>query len=170
MAELKNEKPRAAGNYSVGYKKPPVEHQFKPGYLRDSAEQNKSRRKETLPDLAGMMEKPLQVKRGGKTVAMHPFEAEITSLGNRALKGEPRAAKLFLQHCDAAGLFNPPPGEQTHGVFVIPKELNYTIASFLLKTQGLPPWDPDLYAALLAEPKRDSKEVYIEFMKGLENE
>jgi hypothetical protein len=80
---------------------------------------------------------------------------------------------LFLQYCDVAGLLNPPPAEQTHGVFVIPKELNSGIVSFLLETQGLPPWDPDLYAALEAERKRDSariEELYIQFMKDLDNE
>jgi uncharacterized protein DUF5681 len=173
MADPKNEKPQPAGNYSVGYKKPPIEHQFKPGYLRDGAQKNRSRRKQNPPDIARMIEKSVQVKRSGKTITMHPFEAEITSLGNRALKGEPRAAKLFLQYCDAAGLLNPPPTEQTHGVFVIPKELDSRIVSFLIKTQGLPPWDPDLYAALKAERERDSariEELYIQFMKDLDNE
>ena len=37
MADPKNKKMDPAGNYNVGYKKPPVEHQFKPSYLRDSA-------------------------------------------------------------------------------------------------------------------------------------
>jgi hypothetical protein len=173
MADHKNEKRQPAGNYSVGYKKPPIEHQFKPGYLRDGAQKNRSRRKENPPDIVRMIEKLVRVKRGGKTITMHPFEAEITSLGNRALKGEPRAAKLFLEYCDAAGLLNPPPAEQTHGVFVIPKELDGGIVSFLLKTQGLPPWDPDLYAALKAGRERGSariEELYIQFMKDLDHE
>jgi len=34
MADPKNKKPQPAGNYAVGYKKPPAEHQFKPSYLR----------------------------------------------------------------------------------------------------------------------------------------
>jgi hypothetical protein len=38
-----------AGNYNVGYKKPPVEHQFKPSYLRDRAQKTKSRSKEKNP-------------------------------------------------------------------------------------------------------------------------
>jgi hypothetical protein len=173
MADPKSKKLHPAGNYNVGYKKPPVEHQFKPSYLRDGAQKTKSRSKEKTPDVAGMIEKSVQVKRGGKTISMHPFEAEVTSLGNRALKGEPRATKLFLKHCEAAGLLDPPSSGQTHGVFVIPKGANPRIVRVLLETYGLPPWDPDVYAALEAEYERDQariEELYIQFMKDLENE
>jgi hypothetical protein len=85
MADPKNKKHQPTGNYAVGYKKPPAEHQFKPSYLRDGAQKTKSQRKEKAPDVAGLIEKSVQVKRGGKTVTMHPFEAEVTSLANRAL-------------------------------------------------------------------------------------
>jgi hypothetical protein len=172
MADPKN-KLHPAGNYNVGYKKPPVEHQFKPSYLRDSAQKTKSRREEKTPDVAGMIEKSVQVKRGGKMITMHPFEAEVTSLGNRALKGEPRAAKLFLKHCEAAGLLDPPSSEQTHGVFLVPNGVNPGIVRVLLETCGLPPWDPDVYAALDAEYERDQahiEELHIQFKKDLENE
>ena len=159
----------ATGNYSVGYKKPPTEHQFKPGHLRDRS-QNAS---EKTPDIAALFDKPLKVKRGGKTIAMHPFEAELMSLGKRALKGEPRAAKLFLKHCEDAGLLEPPPAEQTHGVFVMPRGVNREILRVLLETYGLPPWDPKIYAALEAEFERDRariEELHIQFLKEHENE
>jgi hypothetical protein len=174
VAEPKNKKPQPAGNYTVGYKKPPAEHQFKPSHPRDGApKKTRGQRKEKAPDVAGMIEKSVQVKRGGKTINMHPFEAEVTSLGNRALKGEPRAAKLFLKHCEAAGLLEAPPPEQTHGVFAIPKGVNHGIVRVLLETCGLPPWDPDVYAALDAEYTRDQariEELYIQFIKDLKNE
>ena len=168
-----SEKPHPTGNYTVGYKKPPAEHQFKPKYLRDGPQNLKSRRKENALDIAGILDKPLRVKRGGKTVTMHPYEAELTSLGKRALKGEPRATKLFLKHCENAGLLDPPPAEQTHGVFVIPKGANRAIVRVLLENHGLPPWDPDIYAALEAEYERDQariEELYQQFMKDLEHE
>src|ERR1700730_15078110 len=171
MADPKKLHP--AGNYNVGYKKPPVEHQFKPSYLRDRAEKTNSRHKENTPEVHGMIEKAVQVKRGGKTINMHPFEAEVTSLGNRALKGEPRAAKLFLKHCEAAGLLDPQSSEQTHGVFEVPKDVNAGIVRVLLETYGLPPWDSDVYAALDAKYERDQariEELYIQHMKDLENE
>ena|ERR1700694_2300148 len=165
--------PRHAGNYAVGYKKPPTEYQFKPKYLCDGSQKVKRRRRENAVDIAGIFDKPLRVKRGGKTVAMHPYEAELTSLGKRALNGEARATKLFLKQCEAAGLLDAPPAEQTHGVFVIPKGANGGIMKVLIETHGLPPWDPDIYAALEAEFARDQAhidELYIQFMKDLENE
>jgi hypothetical protein len=173
MADPKNKKPKPAGNYTVGYKKPPAEHQFKPSFLRDGAHKTKRQRKENPPDVASMIEKSVQVKRGGKTITMHPFEAEVTSLGNRALKGEPRATKLFLKHCEVAGLLDPPSFGQTHGVFEVPRGVNPGIVRVLLETCGLPPWDSDVYAALEAEYERDQariEELYVQFMKDLENE
>ena len=142
---------KAAGSYTVGYKKPPIEHQFKSKQLGDSPQKIKRARKESVQDIARLFDKPLQVKRGGKTVAVHPYEAELTSLGKRALKGEPRATKLFLKRCEIAGLLDPAPAEQTHGVFVIPKCANSAIIKVLLETHGLPPWDPNAYAVLEAE-------------------
>jgi len=158
-------------DYKVGYKKPPRDHQFKPNHIR--SEPQKNRRREKALDLAGIFEKRLYVKRAGKTIAVHPYEAELTSLGKRALRGEPRATKLFLKQCDAAGLLDPAPAEQTHGVFVIPKGANSGIVRVLLETYGLPPWDPDIYAALEAEYERDQariEELYKQFMEDLERE
>jgi hypothetical protein len=166
-------KPQRAGNYNVGYKKPPVEHQFKPTHLRDQPAAAKRALRENVVDLAGIFEKPLRVKRAGKTVAMHPYEVELTSLGKRALKGEPRATKLFLKQCEAAGLLDPAPVEQTHGVFVIPRGANRAIVKVLLQTYGLPPWDPDIYASVEAEYERDQariEELYRQFMEGLKSE
>jgi hypothetical protein len=160
-------------DYKVGYKKPPKDHQFKPKHLRDHPRRARRPRKENALDLAGLFEKPLRVKRGGKTVAVHPHEAQPTSLAKRALKGEPRATKLFLKHCEAAGLLDPAPAEQTHGVFVIPRGANSAIVKVLIETYGLPPWDPDVYAAVEAEYERDQariEEIYKQFMEDLENE
>jgi hypothetical protein len=173
MADPKNKKLQPAGNYAVGYKKPPTEYQFKPNYLRDGPQKVKRARRENALDIAGIFDKPLRVKRGGKMVAMHPYEAELTSLGKRALNGEPRATKLFLKYCETAGLLDPPPAEQTHGVFVIPRGANSGIIKVLIETHGLPPWDPDIYDALEAEFERDQariEELYNQFMKELENE
>jgi hypothetical protein len=173
MADPKNMKLQPAANYKVGYRKPPAEHQFKPSYLSDGAQKPKSRRKENSLDVAGLMEKSVQVKRGGKTITMHPFEAEVTSLGNRALKGEARATKLFLKHCDDAGLLEPPPAEQTHGVFLVTRDMNSRIVRVLLQNYGLPPWDKDVYATLEAEHESDQaniEELHTRFMKDLKNE
>ena len=153
--------------YEVGYKKPPKEHQFKSKQSGKEHAQAKRSKKEVELDVAGILDRPLRLKRAGKAVSLHPHEALLTSLANRALKGEARAAKLFLKHCEAAGLLEPPPVEQT-SVFVIPRGCNPGIVKVLLETQGLPPWDPDVYAALEAEYRRDAEhieELYRRFLK-----
>jgi hypothetical protein len=153
--------------YEVGYKRPPKEHQFKPKQSLKERAKTKSSSKQVELDLAGILDKPLRFKRAGKAVSLHPHEALLTSLGKRALKGEARAAKLFLKHCGAAGLLEPAPVEQT-SVFEIPKGCNPGIVRVLLETQGLPPWDPDVYAALEAEYQRDAdhiEELYRRFLE-----
>ena len=82
--------------FKVGYKKPPKEHQFKPKN-QTAARRNRERQEENDPDVAALLDKPLKVKRGGKSVRMHPHEAAMISLGKRALNGERRAAKEFLK-------------------------------------------------------------------------
>lgn len=169
---INSEESRSAGNYKVGYKKPPAEHRFKPKHLREPRNLNRAR-KEAVLDIAKILDTPIKVKRGGKTVAMHPFEAELTSLGKRALKGEPRATKLFLKHCEAAGLLDPAPAEQTHGVFVIPEGANSAIVKVMLQTYGLPPWDAEIYASVEAEYQRAQariEELYRQFMEDRESE
>lgn len=153
--------------YEVGYKKPPKEHQFKPQQSRKERAQEKPSNKQVELDLAGILDKPLRVKRAGKAVSMHPHEALLTSLAKRTFKGESRAAKQFLKHCEAAGLLQPPAVEET-SVFEIPKGCNPGIVKVLLETQGLPPWDPDVYATLEAEYRRDAdhiEELYRRFLK-----
>jgi hypothetical protein len=159
-------------DYKVGYKKAPKEHQFKPGQSRREPKK-RGQPEETALDLSRLFAKPYHVKRAGKTIAVHPYEAELTSLGKRALNGEPRATKQFLKRCESAGLLDPPPAQQSQNVIWIPKGVNRAILHALLETCGLPPWDRDIYAALEAEHERDQahiEELYKQFMENLENE
>lgn len=154
-------------DYKVGYKKPPKEHQFKP---KTGARPNGGMRNENSPDVAGWLDKRLNVKRGGKSVRMHPHEATMISLGKRALKGEPRAAKQFLKECAIAGLLSPQQLE-THGVIVAPRGVDIRVAKVMIETYGLPPWEPGDYAAIEAEFKRDEahiEELYQKFLEDLD--
>ena len=83
--------------YNVGYKKPPKEHQFKPKN-QTAGRRNRGSEKENGPDVAGWLDKPLKVKRDGKSIRMHPHEAAMISLGKRALNGERRARRSFSRH------------------------------------------------------------------------
>jgi hypothetical protein len=56
---------------------------------------------------------------------------------------------------------------------VIPRGVNRGIIKVLLETYGLPPWDPEIYAALVAEFEHDRariEELSIQFLKEHENE
>jgi hypothetical protein len=158
--------------FKVGYRKPPKEHQFKPRH-QTATRHNSGERQENSPDVAGWLDKPLKVKRGGKSIRMHPHEAAMISLGKRALNGERRAAKEFLRQCDIAGLLAPQQVRQNGGVFTVPRGVDPSVAKVMLGTYGLPPWDPDQYAAVVAEFELDEEhveEIYQRFLEDLDHE
>jgi hypothetical protein len=157
-------------DYEVGYKKPPKQHQFKLKHERN-ARPNGGEKENNL-DVASWLDAPLKVKRQGKLTNMHPHEAAMISLGKRALKGERSAAKEFLKQCELAGLLTAKQLEQTHGVFAAPRGVDISIARVMIETYGLPPWDPDEYAAIKAELERDQgriDELYENFLRELNN-
>jgi hypothetical protein len=155
--------------YAVGYKKPPSEYWFKQG---NSAAHRKASRKDKVPDLVNHLDRPLKAERGGKRVNVHPFEAATLSLVREALKGKPSAIKKAIQIFEKAGLFEPPPGKQTHGVLTAPKNLDLHFFCILLKILGPPPWDPGVHEAALAEYQQDQAEIEElrrQFLKGQDN-
>ena len=83
----------------------------------------------------------------------------MISLGRRALKGERRAAKEFLKQCETAGLLTPQELAQTRGVFEAPRGVDPRVAKVMIGTYGLPPWEPDEYAAIVAEFERDQARI-----------
>jgi hypothetical protein len=155
--------------YAVGYKKPPAEYRFKKG---NSAARCKASRKDKVPDLVNHLDRPLKAERGGKRVNVHPFEAATLSLVREALKGKPSAIKKAIQIFEKAGLFEPPPGKQTHGVLTAPQNLDLHFFCILLKILGPPPWDPGVHEAALAEYQQDQAEIEElrrQFLKGQDN-
>lgn len=142
--------------YSVGYKKPPVEHQFKAG---NSGGRKKATWKRRLPEFAKQLDQPLRAQRGGRTIALHPFEAGINSLVREALRGKPQAVKNVLRIFEKAGLLNASVDGQTEGSLVIPK--GFTTAAFfvLMSKLGYPPWDPETFAAAKAEYANDRARI-----------
>jgi hypothetical protein len=154
-----------SGEYKVGYKKPPLEYQFKAG---NSNGRKKGSRKLELPHLANQLDEPLRAKRAGRSIALHPFEAGMFSLAREALKGKPRALKKVLEIFEKAGLLNAPRGRQKHGVLTIPKGFTQPAFGVLLSKLGYPPWDPAILAAAKAEYARDKSEIdelYQQFLR-----
>jgi hypothetical protein len=144
----------AAGKYKVGYGKPPEEWRF--GADRQPAPPKRGAAKAQIPNVAGLLDQPMQVQLNGKQTKIHPHDAMLHGLFKRVAKGEIRAINLFLQECRRAGLLAPPPHDApTGGVLAVPQDVPMDLAALLVNTAGPPPWDQDLYARLRAEYDRD---------------
>ncbi|WP_425905640.1 hypothetical protein [Nitrobacter sp. TKz-YC02] len=156
--------------YSVGYKKPPVEYRFKKGNL---AAHRRASLKDKVPDLVSHLNRPFDTERGGKRVKVHPFEAALLSLARDAMKGKPSAIKKIIQIFEGAGLLDPPPAKQTHGVLVGPKHIHPEF--FYDKVQeilGISHLDPELFEAARVEYDQDQaqiKELRLQFLRGQNN-
>jgi len=144
---------RPAGAYKVGYGKPPEEFRF--GRRPQPDREKRRRSDEQRPDIAALLDRPMQVKLNGKQAKMHPHEAMLHGLFARVVAGEIRAIKQFLQECQRAGLLDRPPVEPSIGVVEIPKDVPMHLGGRLVRMAGPPPWDQDLYVQLKAEYDRD---------------
>jgi hypothetical protein len=147
----------AAEGYEVGYRKPPFASRF--GRDRQPDRSKLRAMPERALNIAALLDRPINVARKGKKTKMHPHEAMMHSLGKRAIKGEIRAIKLFLDECKKAGLLDPPPAEQRRGVFTVPKGVPMEVAARMLKVVGLPPWDQKRYAEVTAEFENDRAHI-----------
>jgi uncharacterized protein DUF5681 len=85
------------GDYKVGYGRPPIEHQFKPG--QPSA--NPSGRPKTPNTIGSMVQRALSrrisVVENGVRKRRRLEEVIFDSLANKAARGDLRAAQLLLQ-------------------------------------------------------------------------
>ncbi|SDH21479.1 hypothetical protein SAMN05216338_1006200 [Bradyrhizobium sp. Rc2d] len=129
--------------YKVGYKKPPLETRF--GAERQP---DRNRRRATghpAPDIAALLDEPLQVKSKGKRTKMHLHEATLNGLFKRVLKGEIGAIKKFLQYCRGAGLLEPAALASAGVVVEAPQGVPLELAGLLIREVGLPPWDEEVY-------------------------
>ena len=100
-------------NYEVGYKRPPVSRQFKPGRSGNPrgrpsktgarshsiASGELSELHRTLLDVGAA---PVEVRRGGRTVKMTQLEAVVEGLAAAGRQGNVRAAQIFIEkHSEA---------------------------------------------------------------------
>jgi hypothetical protein len=88
----------AAGptGYEVGYGKPPIHGQFRPGQSGNPAGRRKGvRNLET--DVKRMLATPVKVKEGGRTRTRSTQEVVLMLLREKVLKDNPRALDRFLE-------------------------------------------------------------------------
>jgi hypothetical protein len=90
---------RESGNYDVGYKRPPKEHQFakgKSGNPRGRRRLDPPVYRPLMELIIDHLEKPITVKEGRKKRLMATGEAIAAKFVRRALEGDPAAFKLLL--------------------------------------------------------------------------
>ncbi len=130
-------------SYKVGYKKPPLETRF--GAERQPTRNRRRVAAHVAPDLAALLDEPLQVKSRGKKVKMHLHEATLHGLFKRVLKGEIGAIKQFLQYCRGAGLLEPSALASSGLVIEAPQDVPLELAGLLIREVGPPPWNEEVY-------------------------
>lgn len=108
----KRARERSGSEYDVGYGKPPVRTQFKPG--QSGNPKGRPRRGSTETSHAGILDivnmiikEPVTVSKNGKKRTVRFMEGYIRTLSSTALKDH-RLAKVFLQLASAAEKANPP--------------------------------------------------------------
>ena len=136
--------------YEVGYGKPPKATRF--GVRAQPV--NRRGDKQRSPDIAALLERPIEASIGGKLKKIHPHEAMLHGLFKRVVTGEIRAIKLFLDECKRANLLDSPP-QFANPIIEIPNDIPMPLAVRLVKHGGPPPWDADLFAQFKSEYERD---------------
>lgn len=149
----KDERGRVPAPYKVGYGKPPLETRF--GARRQPKRTTGRPPKDQKPDVAALLEQPLEVRIKGKKTKMHPHEAMLHGLYKRVLAGEIGAIKEFLELCKRAGLIEPSAMPALCGVIEAPEGVPLDVAAMLIREVGLPPWQDDAVVAYRAEYDRE---------------
>ncbi len=113
---MPDKSPKASSSDTVGYRRPPKQHQFKPGQSG-----NPKGRPKGAPTLHELMEKEatkhVKLKQGDKVIVVPKLEALARRVFNKALEGDLAAARMIFQL--AAGPDVPATAESAES-FVLP--------------------------------------------------
>lgn len=90
---------RGAGDYPVGYAKPPAEHQFKKGQRRPPRKQKEEKPNRSFEDyLADELKEPIKIVENGIELTVPKGKALAKAVLNGAMaNGDPRRLKGFLR-------------------------------------------------------------------------
>ena len=89
--------------YSVGYRKPPVEHRFKPGNNANPRGRRKGARNQKVV-IREVLCEPVTVREGAETRQMPLLEAVIKKMASKALTGDNKAAATLIAIAHKEGL------------------------------------------------------------------
>jgi hypothetical protein len=98
--------PATATSSAAGYRKPPTKSQFKKGQSGNPRGRPKSK-SNIGTVLVEALDQKVRIKSGGKEKKVTKEEAMLTSLVNRALKGEPKALRALAKLAEKAGNLKP---------------------------------------------------------------
>jgi len=118
------EKKKPTGDYTVGYARPPKEHQIKKGERQNPKGRPKSKKSSEI-DISALLDEPVKVMAGGKERDMSPFEASLRQQAKRALAGHLPSIIKFVKICEEYGVIALPLVEEVGGVLVAPKGVNF---------------------------------------------
>jgi Family of unknown function (DUF5681) len=114
---------QSSTKYEVGYKKPPVNTQFKKGTSgnpsgRSSAKRNLTQKGNIKATFLEVLAKPIRASTGGKTRSIKTIDAIFLKLRSMALTGDYRALRLLIDLCKYFDLNTfEGPNEQLQGLF-----------------------------------------------------
>ena len=111
VAPTDREQDPAAGNYRVGYGKPPVSSRFRKG--RSGNPKGRPRGSKSARSLLDQaLSAPVTISEGGRTRVIEQRTALFKSLVAKAIKGDARAAALVVRLMDQFDLGVPPSDHQ----------------------------------------------------------
>jgi hypothetical protein len=132
---------KTAGDYEVGYRKPPKHTQFKRGQSGNTKGRPKEKKSEPT-NIAAILSEPLTVRKAGTTRKMSPFEVGVRQLVKQALsKNGLKATLAFFKVCETYGIFAPLPlPARGGGILVVPKTWDRDEWMRMFEEHGPPPW------------------------------
>lgn len=88
---------RPAGDYPVGYCKPPHRHDFPKGVSGNPNGRPKTAKRTPGDIVDAVLNEPISVKANGEIKTLTGFEALVRKKLNLALQGNPRAMEFFIK-------------------------------------------------------------------------
>lgn len=124
--------------YKVGYKRPPIKSRFKPG--RSGNISGRPRKADGALDIDDMLDKPIELARGGKVVAMEPRKITLLAQIKKARGGNLQALTHVLDQFVRFGVLGTRREKRPGGVLALPNTMPFTMAQLMAMRFGPPPW------------------------------
>jgi Family of unknown function (DUF5681) len=105
------------GDYQVGYRRPPVQHRFKPGNNANPKGRKKKTRNRKVV-IRELLFEPVTVREGGVVKEIPALEAVIKKTLSQALGGDHKAALTIIGMAQREGVLTP---EQEEDVGTLPE-------------------------------------------------